>query len=120
MARDRLGVKPLHYAMTEDGWLLFGSELKSLMAHGGLRQEIDPRAVEAYFALGYVPDPWHHLQATRKKLAPGHRLLVKRGQAAGHAAALLGRQVHARRQDRRGRGRRGAAPAACPSPSSCA
>ena len=57
MARDRMGVKPLHYAVTDDGWLLFGSELKSIVAHGGLRQEIDPRAIEAYFALGYVPDP---------------------------------------------------------------
>ncbi|MBW8893718.1 MAG: asparagine synthetase B, partial [Burkholderiales bacterium] len=82
MARDRLGVKPLHYALTEDGWLLFGSELKSLMAHGGLRQEIDPRAVEAYFALGYVPDP-STIYKHAKKLAPGHRLLVKRGQTLG-------------------------------------
>lgn len=82
MARDRLGVKPLHYGVTEDGWLLFGSELKSLMAHGGLRQEIDPRAVEAYFALGYVPDPWT-IYRHAQKLAPGHRLLVKRGQPLG-------------------------------------
>ncbi len=82
MARDRLGVKPLHYALTEDGWLLFGSELKSLVAHGGLSQEIDPRAVEAYFALGYVPDP-ATIYKRAFKLAPGHRLLVKRGEAMG-------------------------------------
>jgi len=37
LARDRLGVKPLHYAVLDDGTLLFGSELKSLLAHGGLR-----------------------------------------------------------------------------------
>ncbi|PZP29694.1 MAG: asparagine synthetase B [Roseateles depolymerans] len=82
MARDRLGVKPLHYALTEDGWLLFGSELKSLMAHGGLRRELDPRATEAYFALGYVPDPWTIYRHARK-LAPGHRLLVRRGEPLG-------------------------------------
>jgi asparagine synthase (glutamine-hydrolysing) len=78
MARDRLGVKPLHYAITDEGWLLFGSELKSLVAHGGMRQDVDPRAVEAYFALGYVPDP-ATIYKHASKLAPGHRLLVKRG-----------------------------------------
>jgi asparagine synthase (glutamine-hydrolysing) len=82
MARDRLGVKPMHYALTEDGWLLFGSELKSLVAHGGLRQEMCPRSVEAYFALGYVPDP-ATIYKHAFKLAPGYRLLVKRGESLG-------------------------------------
>jgi asparagine synthase (glutamine-hydrolysing) len=78
LARDRLGVKPLHYAVLPDGQLLFGSELKSLLAHGGLAREIDPYAVEEYFALGYVPEPRTIFKAA-KKLPPAHTLTVKRG-----------------------------------------
>lgn len=78
LARDRMGVKPLHYAMLEGGMLLFGSELKSLLAHGDLRRDIDPQAVEEYFALGYVPQPRTIFQAV-KKLPPAHTLTVRRG-----------------------------------------
>ena len=57
LARDRLGVKPLYYALLDDGQLIFGSELKVLTAHPALRRDIDPRAIEEYFAYGYVPEP---------------------------------------------------------------
>ncbi len=70
LARDRLGVKPLHYALLGDGTFLFGSELKSLLAHGGLPTTIDPHAVEEYFALGYVPEPAHDLRGG-EEAAPG-------------------------------------------------
>ena len=79
LARDRLGVKPLYYALLPDGQLLFGSELKSLLAHGGLARDIDPCAVEEYFALGYVPEPRTIFQGARK-LPPAHTLTVKRGE----------------------------------------
>ncbi|MCG3188175.1 MAG: Asparagine synthetase [glutamine-hydrolyzing] 1 [Burkholderiaceae bacterium] len=79
LARDRLGVKPLFYAMLPDGLLLFGSELKALVAHGGLSSEIDPYAVEDYFALGYVPEPRTIFRLARK-LPPAHTLTIKRGQ----------------------------------------
>src|SRR5690348_2323137 len=78
LARDRLGVKPMHYALLDDGMLLFGSELKSLLAHGGLRRDIDPFAVEEYFALGYVAEP-RSIFKQALKLAPGHTLCVRRG-----------------------------------------
>jgi asparagine synthase (glutamine-hydrolysing) len=83
MGRDRLGVKPMHYAVLPDGMLLFGSELKSLLAYrdsqGGLRREIDPLAIEEYFALGYVPEPRTIFKQARK-LPPAHTLIIRRGQ----------------------------------------
>jgi asparagine synthase (glutamine-hydrolysing) len=82
LARDRLGVKPLFYALLPDGQLLFGSELKSLLAHGGLRRDIDPLAVEEYFALGYVAEPRCIFRQARK-LPPAHTLTVRRGEAMG-------------------------------------
>jgi asparagine synthase (glutamine-hydrolysing) len=78
LARDRLGVKPLYYALLPDGHLLFGSELKSLLAHGGLAREIDPAAVEEYFALGYVPEPRTIFSGARK-LPPAATLTIRRG-----------------------------------------
>ena len=84
LARDRLGVKPLHYAQTSDGLWLFGSELKSLLAHGGLKRELDPQAVEEYFALGYVPEP-RTIYTTARKLLPGHTLCLRRGQPASES-----------------------------------
>ncbi len=79
LARDRLGVKPLHYALLPNGMLLFGSELKSLLAHGGMGLEVDPCAIEEYFALGYVPEP-RTIYAGARKLPPAHVLTVKRGE----------------------------------------
>ncbi|WP_119292417.1 XrtA/PEP-CTERM system amidotransferase [Azohydromonas sediminis] len=78
LARDRLGVKPLYYALLDDGRLLFGSELKSLLAHGGLKRDLDPLAVEEYFALGYVAEPRTIFRQARK-LPPAHTLAIRRG-----------------------------------------
>jgi asparagine synthase (glutamine-hydrolysing) len=78
LARDRLGVKPLHYAVLADGTFIFGSELKGLLAHGGLARAIDPCAVEEYFALGYIPEP-RTIFSTAKKLPPAHTLTIRRG-----------------------------------------
>ncbi len=78
MARDRLGVKPLFYALLDDGRLLFGSELKALLVHGELRRDVDLQAIEEYFALGYVAEPRTIFRQARK-LEPGHMLLWRRG-----------------------------------------
>jgi asparagine synthase (glutamine-hydrolysing) len=78
LARDRLGVKPLYYAMLPDGVFLFGSELKSLLAHGGLTREMDPRSIDDYFTLGYVPEP-RTIFTSAHKLPPGHTMTLRRG-----------------------------------------
>jgi asparagine synthase (glutamine-hydrolysing) len=77
LARDRLGVKPLYYAQLPGDQFIFGSELKALMIHPGLKREVDPRAVEDYFAYGYVPEPKTIFRNARK-LPPGYTLLLKR------------------------------------------
>jgi asparagine synthase (glutamine-hydrolysing) len=66
LARDRLGKKPLYYSLLGDGRLIFASELKSLLRHGGVRRDVDPCAVEEYFSLGYVADPRCILSSVRK------------------------------------------------------
>ncbi|ABK43117.1 asparagine synthase (glutamine-hydrolyzing) [Magnetococcus marinus MC-1] len=71
VARDRLGIKPLYYGFSEDGWLLVGSELKALTAHPGLSRSLDPKGVMDYFAYGYIPDP-HSIYRQVKKLEPGY------------------------------------------------
>ena len=79
LARDRLGVKPMFYALLPDGHLLFGSELKSLLAHGALDTTMEPQAVEDYFALGYVPEPRTIFKAALK-LPPATTLVARRRQ----------------------------------------
>lgn len=78
VARDRFGVKPLHYAELSDGAFAFASELKGLLAHPLLRRDIDPAAIEDFMALGYVPDDACIVAGVRK-LPAGHFLLVERG-----------------------------------------
>jgi len=81
LARDRLGVKPLHYAALADGSIAFASELKGLLAHPLVRREPDVTAVEDYLALGYVPDD-ACIVAGVSKLAAGHYLHLERGKSA--------------------------------------
>jgi len=79
LARDRLGEKPLYYCFLPDGRLLFASELKSLLLCPDLDRRLDPQAIEEFFAYGYVPDP-HSIYRNVRKLAPAHRLFVRRGE----------------------------------------
>lgn len=74
LARDHLGVKPLYYVVT-DGQLLFGSEIKALLAHPGCPREVDPVSLGQLFTFRYVPSPRTLFKHIRK-LPPGHLMLV--------------------------------------------
>lgn len=80
LARDRLGIKPLYYALLDDGTFLFGSELKALLTHPQLARDIDPHAVEDYFSYGYVPEP-KTIFKQALKLSPGHTLTLHSGKS---------------------------------------
>src|SRR5436190_21665322 len=78
IARDRAGEKPLYYTLTSTGTLVFGSELKSLLEDPGVRRETSSESLDAYFSLGYVPDPLSIFKDI-KKLPPGHFLTFSNG-----------------------------------------
>ena len=80
LVRDHLGIKPLHYAFTRAGDLVFASELKGLLAHPDVERTLDPQALEDYLALGYVPDP-KCIYRGIFKLPPGHWLSWRAGEA---------------------------------------
>ncbi len=83
IARDRVGKKPLYYAVTNEGEFVFGSELKVLLAHGKIRREVDFGALDAYLSFGYVPDPLCIFKDVRK-LEPGHYLTWRDGKVETH------------------------------------
>lgn len=78
LARDRLGVKPLHHAELADGSVAFASELKGLLAHPLLRRRPSLRAVEDYLAFGHVPDDACLVEGVAK-LGAGRWLMLERG-----------------------------------------
>src|SRR6266571_6986282 len=77
LARDRMGKKPLYYAVHE-GVLFFASELHALLATPDLSREIDDLALDSYLTLGYIPAPRTIYQKIRK-LEAGHYVKVHAG-----------------------------------------
>ncbi len=74
LVRDRVGKKPLYYYL-DDKKLVFASEIKSILCHGGLDLSIDEQAVSDYVSLGYIPAPKSIYRRIRKVL-PGHYLKI--------------------------------------------
>ncbi len=71
-ARDRFGEKPFYYAHV-NGLFLFASEIQAFREHSAFRPELDRRALQKFFAYGFIPAPtaiWKHTA----KLPHGHRL----------------------------------------------
>ncbi len=74
IARDRLGIKPLYYKLTPER-LLFGSEIKAVLAHGGIRPEFNRSALPEYLAFGYLSGE-ETFYAGIRKLLPGHTMTI--------------------------------------------
>jgi asparagine synthase (glutamine-hydrolysing) len=79
VARDRIGIKPMHYA-TVNGRLYFGSEIKSLLEAPDLPRDLDMDAVDHYLSFLYTPRDGSIFKSVRK-LPPGHLLTWTRGAA---------------------------------------
>ena len=77
LARDRVGKKPLLYAV-RDGVLSFASEMSALLADDGIERRVDHAAIDAYLGLGYVPAPLSAVSGVRK-LPPAHTLTLRDG-----------------------------------------
>jgi asparagine synthase (glutamine-hydrolysing) len=72
VARDRLGIKPLYYRLSAEGFV-FGSEIKVILAAPGARPEFDRKALPEYLAFGYLSGS-DTFYSGISKLMPGHTL----------------------------------------------
>ena len=79
LARDRVGIKPLYYHLTDTS-LVFGSEIKAILADPSVKREFAPEMIDRFLTFLYVPGEETLLKGIRK-LAPGHYLLLKDGKA---------------------------------------
>ncbi|WP_027416445.1 asparagine synthase (glutamine-hydrolyzing) [Aneurinibacillus terranovensis] len=93
MARDRLGVKPLFYAH-RNSQLIFGSELKALLAHPSVKPEIRTEGLAEIFALGPARTPGFGVFHNVNELLPGHFLRFDRQGLRTKAYWSLESRVH--------------------------
>ena len=77
IARDRIGIKPVYYHENENG-IIFGSEIKTIFAHGAIRPEVDPSGVFSFLRYRYTPAP-NTIYKGIKKLAPGTAITIEKG-----------------------------------------
>lgn len=79
IARDRLGVKPLYFAHTDDGCLYFGSEIKTLFQTGAVTPELNFTALPDYLA-NHATSGEDTLYRGVKRLLPGQTLVWRDGE----------------------------------------
>jgi asparagine synthase (glutamine-hydrolysing) len=77
IARDRLGIKPLHYAVLGGRSLVFGSEIKAILQDEAVPRRVNFDALSEYVSLLYVPDPATMFLGVQK-LPPAHTLACDR------------------------------------------
>jgi asparagine synthase (glutamine-hydrolysing) len=78
LARDRMGIRPLYYTI-HDGRLIFGSEIKALLAYPGVRAALDPAALDQVFTY-WSPLPSQSSFRGIYQIPPGHYALVRDGE----------------------------------------
>jgi asparagine synthase (glutamine-hydrolysing) len=78
-ARDRFGEKPFYYTLTDQGELIFASEIKAILASGLIEPVINPEALTHYLQHLYV-HPHHSIYKNIQVLPPAHYLIFKNGQ----------------------------------------
>ncbi|MBQ1075629.1 asparagine synthase (glutamine-hydrolyzing) [Micromonospora sp. C31] len=91
LVRDRFGIYPLHYAEV-DGGIVFGSELKALLAHPAVRPEVDLDGLRAI--VGFVKAPDHGIFRGTKELLPGTVLRSGRNGSSLHTYWSLPAREH--------------------------
>ncbi len=82
LGRDRVGICPLHYAEV-DGWLLWGSEIKALLASGMIRAQPDVRGIDHLFTFFCTGTSRTFFEGIHS-LPPGHFLKVRDGRVSKH------------------------------------
>lgn len=80
LARDRIGIKPLYYTR-QNGRLVFGSEIKSILQDPGVERQVNHQALYDYLGFEFVPAP-ETMFAGISKLPAGHLLVWENGQAS--------------------------------------
>ena len=83
LARDRMGKKPLYFGVF-DGEIVFGSELRAMLAHPKVPREVDPAALYRFLTLDYVPAPSSILRGVHKVDASGYVLFSEGVAREGH------------------------------------
>ena len=78
LMRDRVGIKPLYYALTDDGTLVFGSEIKAILATGLVKAEPDKNSIKEYLNFKFTTGGRTFFKNI-SYLEPGHSLLWRDG-----------------------------------------
>ena len=77
LARDRAGIKPLHYTFLEDGTFIFASEIKSILQHENVKREVDLQSLHLFINLRYIPREKTMFKGI-KRLLPAHNMIVNK------------------------------------------